>query len=207
MYDLYFASPERVTSRALEPERVEFDAEAGLRARLAGASISVAAFARDVRDAIVWFPGNFTWSPSNVGLERVRGAEGEVHAGSDWYSASLWGTVTSATLLAGGLAVQTPYVPDVSGGASLSLKSGTVGVTATVRGIGRRAFTAAPASPVTQLPAVAIADVAVHWHATVARSDLLVTASVSNLGDVRWESVRRYPAVGRAWSMALTFVP
>ena len=113
----------------------------------------------------------------------------------------------SSTLDAGGLTLQTPYVPEVSGGASVSLRAGPIGLTTTTHGLGRRAFTAAPASSSAELPAVLLTDVAVHWHATVAQSSLLVTAAVTNLGDARWESVRRYPAVGRSWSLALTLVP
>ena len=207
LYDLYFASPERLTTRALDPERVEFDAEAGVRARVGDVEVSTAAFARDVRDAIIWFPGNFTWSPSNVGRERVRGAEGQASIAGRWYTASLWGTIMSSTLDAGGLTLQTPYVPEVSGGASVSLRAGSIGLTTTTHGLGRRAFTAAPASSSAELPAVLLTDVAVHWHATVAQSSLLLTAAVTNLGDARWESVRRYPAVGRSWSLALTLVP
>ena len=207
LYDLYFASPGRLATRALDPERVVLDAEAGVRARIGGVDLGAAAFARDVRDAIVWFPGNFTWSPANVGLERVRGAEGEARISGPWYAASLWGSVTESTLDAAGFIVQTPYVPRVSGGASASVRAGTVGVTTTAHGLGRRAFAAAPSSPATELPAVLLADVAVHWHVTMARSNLLLTAAITNLGDARWESVRRFPAVGRSWSLALTFVP
>ena len=80
-------------------------------------------------------------------------------------------------------------------------------MTTSVLGIGRRAFAAAPASASTELPAVMLTDLALHWRGSVTGRTLLVTTAVTNLGDVRWESVRRYPAVGRAWSMALTFAP
>ena len=207
LYDLWFASPQRLTTRALVPERVTYDAEVGLRAARGGMTVGAAAFAREVRDAIVWFPGNFTWSPSNAGLEHVRGVEGGAAASGAWYTASAWGSVTESTLDAGGLVLQVPYVPRTSGGASLALRWGGVGVTAAVQGLGRRSYTAAPAAASTELPPVLLSDLALLWRGTFAGHSLLVTTAVTNLGDVRWESVRRYPAVGRAWSVALTIAP
>ena len=98
-------------------------------------------------------------------------------------------------------------MPRASGGATLSIRSGRFGLTTSALGIGQRAFTAAPRSASTQLPAVLLTDIALHWHGAFAGRSLLVTTAVTNLGDVRWESVRRYPAVGRAWSVALTLAP
>lgn len=207
LYDLYFASPQRLTASPLVPERVTYDAETGLRAQVGAVTLGATAFAREVRDAIVWFPGNFTWSPGNAGLERVRGVEGFSAVAGASYAASVWGSLTASTLDAGGLVLQTPYVPRASGGATLTLRVGGFGVTTSVLGIGRRAFAAAPASASTELPAVMLTDLALHWRGFLTGRTLLVTTAVTNLGDVRWESVRRYPAVGRAWSMALTFAP
>ena len=209
LYDLYFAAPQRLGARELRPERTLLDAEAGVRARLAAGAlrVSVSAFTRTVDDAIIWFPGNFAWSPSNVGRERTVGAEATVQVASDNSDVTLWGATTRAELEAGALTAPTPYVPALSGGLTVGVRTSAGAWTATLRGIGRRAFVVAPASADTELPAVGLADLAWSRPVAVAGTTLLVAAGVTNLFDAGWESVRRFPSVGRSWTVSLTFFP
>ena len=207
MYDLYLSAPQRLAPRALRPERVDLDAEAGVRAALGPVTLSASAFRRDTRDAIVWFPGNFTWSPDNVGSERVTGAEGQVAVRTGTTELSAWGGVYDAVLTAGALLLPTPYVPQVAGGARAAVGAGPLGITLTLRGTGRRAWTAAPSSPDIELPAVLLGDIALNRRFVLGGRHALVAVGVTDVADTRWESVRRFPAPGRSWSVALTLDP
>ncbi len=209
LYDLYFAAPQRLAARTLRPERTLLDAELGLRARAADGALTMtaAAFTRTVDDAIIWFPGNFTWSPSNVGRERTIGAETSVQLEVGAVTIGAWGAATRAELEADALTLPTPYVPDLTGGLTTTWRSGRTTWTASARGIGTRAFTAAPASAATQLTPVGLLDLAWSRMLTLAGTPMLVAAGVTNALDARWESVRRFPSVGRAWTVALTLSP
>lgn len=207
LYDLYLSSPQRVAPRSLRPERVDLDAEAGVRAEIGGLTLSAAAFRRDTRDAIVWFPGNFTWSPDNVGAERVTGAEGQVTVRRGATELTAWGGVYDAELTAGALQLPTPYVPSAAGGARATIGDGPVGLVITLRGTGRRAWTAAPPAPGTELPPVLLGDVALNRRFLLGRRHAVVAIGVADVADTHWESVRRFPAVGRTWSVALTLDP
>ncbi len=209
LYDLYFAAPQRLTARSLRPERTQLDAEVGVRARLASDAVTMtaAAFTRTVDDAIIWFPGNFTWSPSNVGRERTVGAEVNAQVSLRPLTLTLWGAATDAELEAGNLTLPTPYVPDLAGGLSAAWRAGRSTYTISARGIGSRAFTAAPVSAATLLPPVGWLDLAWSRTLTLAGTPMLVAAGVTNALDARWESVRRFPSVGRAWTISLTLSP
>ena len=209
LYDLYFAAPQRLAARALRPERTLLDAEVGVRARMADGAVTMtaAAFTRTVDDAIIWFPGNFTWSPSNVGRERTLGAEASAQVTLHPFTVSVWGAAIDAELEAGDLTLPTPYVPDLSGGVTAAWHAGRSTWTASARGIGTRAFAAAPASAATQLVPVGLLDLAWSRTLTLAGTPMLVAAGVTNALDARWESVRRFPSVGRAWTVSLTLLP
>jgi len=89
-YDLHVVSPLGVELRAVAPERVVVDAEGGLRMLEGGVVIQAAAFTRLTRNAIVWLPGSFTWSPRNVEREQVHGAEARGSAASGALRGELW---------------------------------------------------------------------------------------------------------------------
>lgn len=211
LYDLYFSSPQRLFVRALDPERVTADASVGVRGELPAdswrAEGEVMLVARDTRDAIIWFPGNFGWSPANVGQERLRGVEARAGVSGAALSLSAWTTLYSAVLHTGGLQIPTPYVPQVSGGGLAQWRHPLAVVSGNVRLQGTRPYTAGPRNPAFELPAVALVDV------TAARSldrggvRSLVSVSLENLTNARWQSVRGFPMPGRAWSLALTLQP
>jgi hypothetical protein len=207
LYDLVVAAPIRLTARTLRPERATLDAEAGVRTELGGVALTASAFTRTTDDAIIWFPGNFAWSPSNVGRETARGVEASLAWSRGPVTASAWGSLTRSTLDADGLVLPTPYVPLGAGGATLRLASAAGTWTATTQVTGARSFTAAPASAETQLPPVALLDLAWSRDLTLAGRHVLVAAGLANVLDARWESVRRFPSPGRAWTLACTFTP
>ncbi len=218
LYDLYFSSPQRLTVRALEAERVSFDGElhgrwhvrstsqandaTPLRLTLEGALV-----ARTTRDAIVWFPGNFGWSPANVGTEQLRGVEARADAAFRTLSVKAWSTVYEATLMAGALRIPTPYVPRVAAGTTTSVRAGPVIAALSSRWLGRRPYTAGPRNPDFELPAVQLLDVAVSTAPRLGTREFLLTLGVENLTNRAWQSVRGFPAAGRVWSVALTLSP
>ena len=214
LYDLYFSSPQRLSVRALAPERVTLDASLAVRGAWQRTSSlisgEVVVVSRATRDAIVWFPGNFGWSPANVGRERLRGIESRVDLASSVLSAGVWGTWYESSLLSGGLTIPTPYVPRASGGAQLQWRLGTnarTAVSGNLRVQGRRPFTAGPRNALFELPSVRVLDVALSRRITVAQVDALVSTGIDNVTDARWQSVRGFPMAGRAWSVALTVQP
>lgn len=214
LYDLYFSSPQRLFVRALAPERVDLDVSSGLRI-IAGtsrrhASIEGALVARNTRDAIVWFPGNFGWSPANVGVERLRGVESRAEFASGIALLSGWITAYDAMLSTNGLHIPTPYVPRLAGGAQLQLNAAAQHATIVWRGTGARPYTAGPRNPDFELAAVSLVDITVaqqlralpHW--PWPRYEALVAFSLENVADVSWQSVRGFPSPGRAWAISFT---
>ncbi len=214
LYDLYFASPQRLFVRSLAPERVKFDVSSGVRV-VAGtsrtrASIEGAVVARSTRDAIVWFPGNFGWSPANVGVERLRGLESRAEFATGIASVSGWVTAYDAVLRTGGLRIPTPYVPRVAGGAQLQLHTQAQHATVVWRGMGARPYTAGPRNPDFELAAVSLVDITVaqqlrtlpHW--PWPHLDALVALSLENASDASWQSVRGFPSPGRSWAISFT---
>lgn len=220
LYDLYFSSPQRLFVRALRPERVALDASTGMRAAAEFSSLRVSVegslVARNTHDAIVWFPGNFGWSPNNVGVERVRGGESRVELASHRLSLSAWITAYDATLSTAGLRVPTPYVPRFASGAQLHIVGSRTlpipmpDVVAVWRGSSARPFTAGPRNPSFELPPVSLVDLTVsqrlralrHW--PWSHADALVALSLENATNARWQSVRGFPSPGRSWAVAFT---
>jgi outer membrane cobalamin receptor len=169
------------------------------------ASLGLSAFARRTRDAIVWFPGNFSWSPTNAPVERARGLE--VHAAATGLARELdaWAAVYDARLRIGTLVVPTPYVPRAAAGATLAVTRGQWTARVRLAATGRRPFANAPADRSLELPGTLLASAAAGYRVRPLRALLFLAAD--NLGDVPWESVRRYPSPGRTWSAGLTIDP
>lgn len=212
LYDSYFSSPQRLTVRALRPERVVFDGE--LHARWSSSddafvrvSLEGALVQRVTRDAIVWFPGNFGWSPANVGTESMRGAEGRATVARGPLDISVWGTAYDPELTSGTLRIPTPYVPSVAGGAISRLRHGALQLSAANRWVGARPYTAGPRDPAFMLPAVALLDLSISSRRALGRGDVMLVASLDNATNRAWQSVRGFPAPGRSWSVALTIRP
>lgn len=211
LYDLYFSSPQRLDVKALAPERVTLDASSGLlgvwQGRAWRATGEAQWVARDTRDAIVWFPGNFGWSPANVGRERLRGSEARVELHTAASTIGLWHTWYRSTLRSGGLTIPTPYVPSHSVGGQALWRLGANSLSAVVRYQGRRPFTAGPRNPLFELPAVTLLDVALTRRHVFTHLEALVSAGLDNAANVRWQSVRGFPMPGRGWSASLTLQP
>jgi len=212
LYDLYFSSPQRLFVRTLRPERVNVDAELSTRYELRTTKGALSAqgglVARDTRDAIIWFPGNFGWSPANVGVERLRGAEARLQWRAHAVDASAWFTFYDAELTSGALRIPSPYVPRVAGGASFRADLHAYSLTLGARGMGRRPFSAGPRDPAFELPSVMLCDVAlarrIPLTALLRATEALVSVSLDNAMDTAWQSVRGYPSPGRSWAITTT---
>jgi len=73
-----------VGNPALKPERGH-TGEAGIEGQVKGLGARIGGFVREVRDQIDWSPDSSgMWRPSNVGLVRTRGLEGEVSYNRGW---------------------------------------------------------------------------------------------------------------------------
>jgi outer membrane cobalamin receptor len=211
LYDLYFAAPQRLAVTPLAPERVRADLAAGLRATTAGAAwrwtLTGSAVARTVHEAIVWFPGNFGWAPANVGAETLRGGEAALEAHHRRARVALWGTWYDARLQSGALRIPTPYVASHAGGGQLQGHAGGITLSATLRAMGPRPFTAGPRAAAYDLPAVTLLDLAAARWVRAGRADLLVTVALDNATNQPWEPVRGYPAPGRALALSASWSP
>jgi len=212
LYDLYFSSPQRLTVPALRAERVVLDGEAYGRWR-SGAdqawrlALDVALVTRTSRDAIVWFPGNFGWSPANVGTETLRGLEVRGALERHRMHLSAWGTWHRAELESGALRIPTPYVPVQAAGAIARAPIGPLEVGASARWLGPRPFTAGPRDAAFTLSGVSLLDLSVSGRRRVRGVPLLLTMTLDNATDRAWQSVRGFPSPGRAWSVAITLLP
>lgn len=206
-YDLYIPSPLGFVATRVAPERVVLDGEAGVRAAHRGAAIVASVFERRTDDAIIWFPGNFSWSPKNVPRERVRGAEARVTVARARAAAELWGAHYTTRLFVDGITIPTPYVPRLSGGATGRVTAGRATLTASLSARGRRAYAIAAPSRRLELPGVLLADVHASYRLRAQRGDLLLSAGVLNVGNTPSESVRRFPVPGRSWQAGVTVHP
>jgi len=212
LYDLYFASPQRLFVRTLRPERVTADLEVGTQWRAAlndtRVTFDLSVVSRDTRDAIVWFPGNFGWSPANVGLERLRGGEARAALSPRWGGLTTWVTWYDAQLTSGALRIPTPYVPRVSAGSEWIARVRGATASLYTRTMGRRPFSAGPRDPLFELPAVTLVDASLsHGLPTVlspSRFSTMVTWSLENATNAAWQSVRGFPSPGRTWAIAIT---
>jgi len=206
-YDLYAPSPLGFIPTRVAPERVVLDAEAGLRTRHRRTTLSASLFERRTHNAIIWFPGNFSWSPKNVASERVRGLESRVATSTARWATEAWGALYDTRLFAEGIHVPTPYVPRLSGGATSQLALGRASVTTQLSARGRRPFAVAAPARVLELPGVVLADLHASYRASISGRETLLTAGVVNIGNTRFESVRRFPTPGRVWQAAITVRP
>ncbi len=210
-YDLHIVSPQRIDHPPrVGPERVILDAEAGARLQRKAITLSAALFDRETRDAIVWFPGTFSWSPRNVGRERVYGTEARLTATRDPFYLDVWASARSTALHLDidGVTVQTPYVPRADGGATGRVRVGRLSAVTSLSAMGRRPIVAVPnPSRAQELPAVMLLEMHVSWRASVGVSSAIVSAGARNINGVRWQQVAGYPSEGRVFMASLTLRP
>ena len=212
LYDLYFASPQRLFVRPLRPERVLADIELLSRSSrdtpFGRAQLEITLVTRRTRDAIIWFPGNFSWSPANVGEERLRGTEGRVQFAPTWGTLSAWATFYNANLTLGALRIPSPYVSRVAAGSEWIVRHRWITASLHTRTMGRRPFTSGPRNPAYELPAITLLDVGLTHTLpraiTLSHTESLIAWTVDNVGDVAWQSVRGFPSPGRTWAITLT---
>ncbi|MBA3888966.1 MAG: TonB-dependent receptor [Gemmatimonadaceae bacterium] len=211
-YDIYFASPQRITVQPLVPERVALDAEVRASADagcggVCSVQAAVSLFERRTHDAIVWFPGNVGWSPQNVPEERARGGEVQVAMRRPGVTAKAWGGSYHTMLWDGFLEMRTPYVPYWAGGGVINSDGEHLSTRIQVTYTGRRPFVTGPAIAELELPQVTVVALGIQRHQATERGLLTITLSVDDLLDVRPEFVRRYPTAGRRWTAGLSLSP
>ena len=206
-YDLYVSSPLGIEPRTVDPERVVLDAEAGVRVLEGDVLLQAAGFTRLTRDAIVWLPGSFTWSPRNVERERVYGAEARVSAGRGALRGELWAGAYETRATLDGLVVPTPYAPATTGGATARWGWRALALEASATALGRRAFIAAPSARSLELPGIVLADLTLSHSFPLRGARGLASTGIRNITDRRWEAVRRYPSPGRSWTVTLALSP
>ena len=206
-YDLYAPTPMGFVATGVQPEHVLADGELGLRIVRRALAISGSVFARHTSKAVIWFPGNFSWSPKNVSRERVRGAEALLSYTQASISAQGWAAAYDTRLFTDGLALPTPYVPRLAGGASARISVDRVVVAPSITARARRPYAIAPASRQLELPGVFLADLNITYRVPVRGGAALLSAGVMNIGNTSWESVRRFPSPGRTWQAAVTVHP
>ena len=199
--DLFLASTSQPLSPAsVRPERVVLDAEGGIRIRTPRLIAEATAFARDTRDAIVWFPGFASWSPRNVGVERARGGEVRIASSVGPVRFDAWGGAYASSFDTVSVRVPVPYAPNFVAGSTVRTGRGPVSAALALSAVGRRPFEVAPAEASLELPAYMLADLTVTMALPSIRPGASVVLGVRNLADVRWESVRGFPVAGRTWS-------
>ena len=206
-YDLYVPTPMGFVASGVSPERVVLDAEAGVRTSGLRGSATASVFERRTRDAVVWFPGNFTWSPQNVPKERVRGAEASAAVVAGRFSTEAWGARYDTRLYVEGLEVPTPYVAKTTGGITSRAAFGRMAITAALAARGRRPFAVAAPSRALEMPGVALVDLQLAYRLPSRSGHTLLTAGVLNVGNTTSESIRRFPSPGRIWQAAITVQP
>ena len=216
LYDLYGASPQRLTVKPLSAERVRADVDLSTQWRHQSAvglwHLAAALVARETQDAIVWFPGNFGWSPANVGAERLRGVEARASHAHRWSTVSAWVTRYDAMLRTDALRIPTPYVPRLAAGGEWIAQHRTTVVRLGARYLGDRPYTAGPRDAAYVLPPVTLLSVALSHALPIgsARRYLgafdapRITWALDNVTNAAWQSVRGFPAPGRSWSVSIT---
>ena len=206
-YDLYVPTPLGFVATGVDPERVIVDAEVGAHAHTRAATFSATVFERRTRDAVIWFPGNFSWSPKNVAREQVRGAEAMLLTTTMRATSRWWGGWYDTRLFTDGLHVPTPYVPKLAGGGTTTVTLGRLSTTASLTARGRRPFAIAIPSRALEMHGVFLLDLATSYRIDRPQGVALVTAGVLNVGNVASETVRRFPSPGRVWQVTLTVQP
>ena len=206
-YDLYVPTPLGFVSTRVRPERVVADAELGLRVAERNVTFSGSVFERVTDDAVVWFPGNFTWSPRNVSRERVLGAEAVASYTSTRLRIESWAAAYDTKLHTAEIDIPTPYVPTLTGGVNARLEFGRLVIAPSLSARGRRPFAVAAPSRELELPGVALVDLTVSYRTSTRAGTALLSASVINAGNTSWESIRRFPSPGRVWQAAITVKP
>jgi outer membrane cobalamin receptor len=183
----------------LRPERVRWEAEAGVRREIVGGTLSARVFFGRVQDMIVWAPDfRFIWSPHNFDVLR-RG--GEVSVGlRPGSSLRLDGSVTYSAVtydIPGGAQVE--YRPRVTYALATVWSPAAWSADAQWHRIGRRFPNSAGTNP---RPAFSLLDVGLERRLTDA---LGVRVGVSDLTDARAEFIAGYPTPGRTLTATLNF--
>ncbi len=193
--DLYWPAQAGVAGNpSLMPES-SLGGDVGLDLKAGGASLSISAFARYVKDVILWQAGgDGIWRPSNWGVALYPGFEASLRAGLGGFDLSLSASLIHSFALSGSLGLlddrRVPMVPEAAFVLALSRDFGAffAGISldyAGLRytGIDNRDY----------LPARLVVDLHLSLRQT---RNLKLAVDVANLLDERYESVQGYPMPG-----------
>lgn len=183
----------------LRPERVRWEAEAGLRRELRFGNAAIRIFYGRVADMVVWAPDfRFIWSPRNFDVLR-RGGEATL------------GLRPSGNLRLDGAAAYSAVTYDIPGGAQVQYRprvSYSLAVLWSPRAwsadarwhrIGQRYPNSAGTNP---RPAFSLLDIGLERHLTDA---LGLRAQITDVTDARAEFIAGYPTPGRTFTTTLNF--
>jgi vitamin B12 transporter len=183
----------------LHPERVRWEAEAGVRREIDRGTLSARFFFGRVQDMVVWAPDfRFIWSPRNFDVVR-RGGELSV------------GARPTTSLRVDGTAAYSAVTYDIPGGAQVQYRPRVTYSLATVwspgawtadarwRRIGARYPNSAGTNP---RPAFSLLDMGLERRLGDA---LGARVQVSDVTDTRTEFIAGYPTPGRTFTATLNF--
>ena len=183
----------------LRPERVRWEAEAGLRREFGVGNAAIRVFYGRVADVVVWAPDfRFIWSPRNFDVLR-RGGEITFGMrprrdlrldGAATFSAVTYDTPGGAQVL---------YRPRVSYSVSMLWSPGSWNADARWHRIGERYPNSAGTNP---RPAFSLLDIGLERRLTDA---VAVRAQITDLTDTRAEFIAGYPTPGRTLTATLNF--
>jgi iron complex outermembrane receptor protein len=209
--DLYFAPALRVRSNPdLDPERVVFDSELGLRGQWRPGQFEleadIGAWYRTTNDPIVWLASAAAvWSPRNLDRLVSTGVEASIRASTAGSESAGWRMSAAASIDRSRLGYgdnqnPMPYRPGTTG--SLGLERWSRGFTARtmIRWTGSRTTSVAGTR---SLPGFLLLDVALAQALPIASLPLEIEGRVDNLLDRRYEMVELYPEPGRRYSLTL----
>jgi hypothetical protein len=198
--DLFFREGVGVRlNPGLRPERVRWEAEAGLRREFPSGNAAIRVFYGRVADMVVWAPDfRFIWSPRNFDVLR-RGGEATL------------GLRPSGNLRLDGAAAYSAVTYDIPGGAQVQYRprvTCSVSVIWSPRAwsadarwhlIGERYPNSAGTNP---RPAFSLLDIGLERRLTDA---LGLRAQVTDVTDTRAEFIAGYPTPGRTFTATLNF--
>lgn len=195
--DLYLASSYQVRPNPdLRPERVDLDAEIGVKWASRAMSARASGFVRRTRDPIVWLPSSTAvWSPRNAGRLTAFGAEAELGVSPlpSW-EVGVTGTWTRSRVRFDVDRAALPYQPEWSGALSIERVSGPRSALVRLRYTGARPTSIAATH---ELPANALVDVAGRQRVRMGGAELEIELGIRNLLGARYELVELFPEPGR----------
>lgn len=205
--DLHFeAAPGLRANPDLESERVVLDAELGIEASTATASVQLAAWSRDTRRPIAWLASSGAiWSPRNLDRLVARGLEVEARLASDRAAPTRWAVDAGVVLQRSRVGFGSnrnplPYQPDVTARASAEARRGATAVRLDARYTGSRTTTVAATR---RLAGFVTIDAGLRRRFTPGPLTIDAAVGVENLFGQQYELFELFPEPGRSFRLTI----